>query len=64
MKHKKVVILGSTGSIGRNVLKVAAGFPEHFTVVGMTAGRNIDLLWQQIETFSPRVVSVAGRMLH
>ena len=59
MKHKKVVILGSTGSIGRNVLKVAAGFPEHFTVVGMTAGRNIDLLRQQIETFSPRVVSVA-----
>lgn len=59
MKHKKVVILGSTGSIGRNVLKVAAGFPEHFTVVGMTAGWNIDLLRQQIETFSPRVVSVA-----
>ena len=59
MKHKKIVILGSTGSIGRNVLKIAAGFPEHFSVVGLTAGWNIDLLRQQIEAFSPQVVSVA-----
>jgi len=59
MKHKKIVILGSTGSIGRNVLKIAAGFPERFNVVGMTAGWNVDLLRQQIEVFSPRLVSVA-----
>jgi 1-deoxy-D-xylulose-5-phosphate reductoisomerase len=59
MKHKKIVILGSTGSIGRNVLKIVAAFPEHFSVVGLTAGWNIDLLRQQIETFSPRMVSVA-----
>jgi len=59
MKHKKIVILGSTGSIGRNVLKITAGFPEHFSVVGLTAGWNIDLLRQQIEAFSPQVVSVA-----
>ncbi len=59
MKNKKIVILGSTGSIGRNVCKVAAGFPERFTVAGLTAGWNIDLLRQQIEAFSPEVVSVA-----
>jgi len=59
MKHKKIVILGSTGSIGRNVLKITAGFPEHFSVVGLTAGWNIDLLRQQIEAFTPQVVSVA-----
>ena len=59
MKHKKIVILGSTGSIGRNVLKIAAGFPEHFSVLGLTAGWNIDLLHQQVEAFSPQVVSVA-----
>ncbi len=59
MKNKKISILGSTGSIGRNVLKVAACFPEHFTVVGLTAGWNIDLLRQQIEIFAPRLVSVA-----
>ena len=59
MKHKKIVILGSTGSIGRNVLKIAAGFPEHFSVLGLTAGWNIDLLHQQIKAFSPQIVSVA-----
>ena len=59
MKNKKISILGSTGSIGRNVLKVAASFPEHFTVVGLSAGWNIDLLGQQIVAFSPRLVSVA-----
>ena len=59
MKNKKIAILGSTGSIGRNVLKVAASFPQCFTVVGLTAGRNIDLLRQQIEAFSPHIVSVA-----
>jgi len=59
MKHKNIVILGSTGSIGRNVLKIAANFPEHFTVVGLTAGWNVDLLRQQVETFAPVVVSVA-----
>ena len=59
MKNKKIVILGSTGSIGRNVLKIAASFPERFTVAGLTAGWNIDLLRQQIEDFSPGIVSVA-----
>ena len=59
MKNKKISILGSTGSIGKNVLKVAASFPERFTVVGLTAGWNIDLLREQVEVFSPLMVSVA-----
>ena len=59
MKNKKISILGSTGSIGKNVLKVAASFPEHFTVIGLTAGWNIELLRQQVEAFSPLMVSVA-----
>ena len=59
MKNKKISILGSTGSIGKNVLKVAASFPDHFIVIGLTAGWNIDLLREQIEAFSPLMVSVA-----
>jgi 1-deoxy-D-xylulose-5-phosphate reductoisomerase len=59
MKNKKISILGSTGSIGRNVLNVVAGFQDNFTVVGLSAGWNIDLLREQVEIFSPRVVSVA-----
>ena len=58
---KKIAILGSTGSIGRNVLKVAAGFPERFSVIGLTAGWNIGLLKEQIAAFSPELVSVADR---
>ena len=60
MENKKIVILGSTGSIGRNVLKIAADFPQYFNVVGLTAGKNIDLLYQQVQAFAPRVVSVAA----
>jgi 1-deoxy-D-xylulose-5-phosphate reductoisomerase len=59
MMNKKISILGSTGSIGKNVLKVVASFPERFVVVGLTAGWNIDLLREQIELFSPLMVSVA-----
>ena len=59
MKNKKISILGSTGSIGKNVLKIVASFPESFTVVGLTAGWNIDLLREQVEAFSPLMVSVA-----
>ena len=61
MKNKKISILGSTGSIGKNVLKVAASSPEGFSVVGLTAGWNIDLLKEQIESFSPLMVSVAEK---
>jgi 1-deoxy-D-xylulose-5-phosphate reductoisomerase len=58
---KRISILGSTGSIGRNVLKVAAGFPDRFRVKGLCAGWNIDLLREQIEAFSPELVSVADK---
>jgi 1-deoxy-D-xylulose-5-phosphate reductoisomerase len=59
MKNKKIAILGSTGSIGTNVLRLAAQFPEHFQVAGLTAGWNTDLLKEQILAFSPGLVSVA-----
>lgn len=59
MKNKKIAILGSTGSIGKNVLRVAAQFPEHFQVVGLTAGWNTGLLKEQVLAFGPSLVSVA-----
>ena len=59
MKNKKIAILGSTGSIGTNVLRLAAQFPEHFQVVGLTAGWNTGLLKEQVLAFGPSLVSVA-----
>ena len=44
---KKIVVLGSTGSIGRNVLEVVRRHPEEFEVVGLAAHRNVDLLRAQ-----------------
>ncbi len=64
---KRVAILGSTGSIGRQALDVIARHPERFDVVGLAAGRNVDLLAQQAERFGPRVVADArdgARGLH
>jgi len=55
---KRLTILGSTGSIGVNALKVVEAHPEAYRVVGLAAGRNIDLLAAQIERFRPSVVAV------
>ncbi len=55
---KKLAILGSTGSIGRNTLEIVRQFPDRFDVVSLGAGRNIELLKQQINEFQPEAVSV------
>jgi 1-deoxy-D-xylulose-5-phosphate reductoisomerase len=57
---KRVVILGSTGSIGRMALDVISKHRDRFSVVGLVAGRNIDLLEKQVKEFAPEVVAVAG----
>jgi 1-deoxy-D-xylulose-5-phosphate reductoisomerase len=56
---KNIVILGSTGSIGKNALNVIAKFPERFKVLGLAAGKNIELLKEQIVRFKPKLVAVA-----
>ena len=56
---KRLSILGSTGSIGRNTLEVVSRNPGKFKVVGLTAGENIDLLESQIKEFRPEIVAVA-----
>jgi 1-deoxy-D-xylulose-5-phosphate reductoisomerase len=56
---KKIVILGSTGSIGRSALDVVSRFPDRLKVLGITAGRNVSLLMEQILQFNPEVVAVS-----
>jgi len=55
---KKVVILGSTGSIGINALKVISRFPDRFKVVGLTAYENWELLASQIKAFTPKYAAI------
>ena len=57
-EFRKLAILGSTGSIGRQTLSVVEAMPERFGVVAMAAGSNLDELVGQIERHKPEVVSV------
>ena len=54
---KNISILGSTGSIGLSTLKVIDSHPELYRVVGLAAGKNADLLLQQVEKYRPRAVA-------
>src|ERR1700689_850632 len=56
---KKIAILGSTGSIGRQCFKVIDAHPGRFEVVALAAGSNIALVAEQVAEYRPQVVSVA-----
>ena len=56
---KRLAILGSTGSIGRQTLDVVRSFPQRFDIVGLGGGGNTALLKEQAEEFRPRFVSTS-----
>jgi len=58
---KRVAILGSTGTIGRNTLAVIASHPEAFCVSALAAGSNLPLLAEQIRFFRPDLVSLGKK---
>ena len=55
---KKVSILGSTGSIGKQTLSVIAKNKEKFNVHSLSGGENINLLLKQSANFKPKIISV------
>lgn len=57
---KRLAVLGSTGSVGRQTLDVVRALPERFRIVGLTAGKNLDLLAEQIREFNPQLVGYAA----
>ena len=56
---KTIAVLGSTGSIGTSTLSVVEAFPDRFQVVALAAGRNIELLREQVAHHKPQMVAVA-----
>ena len=58
MRPRTLAILGSTGSIGVSTLDVVRRNRDRFRVFALVAGRNIDLLAQQIQEFSPALAVV------
>ena len=56
---RNVVVLGSTGSIGRQALEVIAAYPDRFRLIGLSAGgHQLDLLARQVRQFQPQAVAV------
>lgn len=53
---KKLAILGSTGSVGTSTLDVVSRHPEQFTVVALTARRNVTKILEQYHQFRPDVI--------
>ena len=53
-QRRRLILLGSTGSIGRQVLDVVRSNPDQFEIVGLAAGANVSLLNKQIAEFAPR----------
>src|SRR5229473_1880769 len=54
---RRIALLGSTGSIGRQTLDVVRCFPEHFRVVALAARSNVSLLAQQVQEFAPMLTA-------
>lgn len=55
---KPITLLGSTGSIGTQTLDIVAQYPDRFRIVGLAAGRNVELLAQQVRQFKPEIVAI------
>jgi 1-deoxy-D-xylulose-5-phosphate reductoisomerase len=62
-KPKNVVLLGSTGSIGTNTIKVVSDLPDHLRLVGLAAGNNASLLAQQARQLRPLAISLHDPVL-
>jgi 1-deoxy-D-xylulose-5-phosphate reductoisomerase len=60
---KVLSILGSTGSIGTNTLRVTSSFPKEFKVAGLSGGKNVELLASQIETVCPEIASCGDEVV-
>ncbi|MDQ3255168.1 MAG: 1-deoxy-D-xylulose-5-phosphate reductoisomerase, partial [Acidobacteriota bacterium] len=58
MNTKGIAVLGSTGSIGCNTLRVVESLGDQFRVVALGAGRNVDKLVEQIDRHRPELVAV------
>jgi len=60
---RKIVILGSTGSIGTQTLEVIQKYPNEFEVIGLSGWENITLLKEQIILFKPKILVVKNEYI-
>ncbi len=55
---RKIVVLGSTGSIGTQTMEIISSFPDSFDVIALATYSNVELLLSQVEEFKPEYVAV------
>jgi 1-deoxy-D-xylulose-5-phosphate reductoisomerase len=55
---KRIVLLGSTGSIGTSTIKVAEDLPDRLRLLGLAAGNNTELLLEQVRKHRPEAISI------
>jgi len=58
--RKRIIILGSTGSIGTQTLEVIRQFPDRFEVIGLSTLARVGLLAEQVREFAPQVVAIGS----
>lgn len=58
---KKILILGSTGSIGNNTCSVIREFKNDFEIVALSTNSKTDILKKQIEEFNPKTVNISSK---
>lgn len=58
MAKRKISIIGSTGSIGRQALEVLEKLQDKFEIIGLAGGSNIELLFEQAERFQPKYLCI------
>jgi 1-deoxy-D-xylulose-5-phosphate reductoisomerase len=63
-KIKTLTILGSTGTIGQNTLKIVAAHRERFRIAAMTGANNVTLLAEQAKQFTPQRAVIANASLY
>ncbi len=63
-KPKKVTILGSTGSIGKNTIDLIRQHPESFEVEALTANNNVELLAEQAKNLNAKSAVITNELLY
>ncbi|MGQ4646579.1 1-deoxy-D-xylulose-5-phosphate reductoisomerase [Lyngbya aestuarii] len=58
---KAITLLGSTGSIGTQTLDIVSQHPDKFRLVGLAAGRNVQMLAAQIKKFRPAIAAICDQ---
>jgi 1-deoxy-D-xylulose-5-phosphate reductoisomerase len=60
--RRRLTILGSTGSIGSQALDVVRAHPDRFDIVGLSAGKDAELLLSQAAEFEPQIIALESAL--